>query len=102
LDIKEKRDYINNIPKFKGPQLDINNTNIVTWNSKKSKPRRKDFNYLESKAIVYITKDNLQKLINNEKVPLPKDIMDLFEDKFYPKLYFATSDRLKISETFNE
>jgi hypothetical protein len=98
---KNKYKYISEIEDFEYPELDLQNTNKNKFNyNTKSKNTRKDFNYNEIRNIVYISHENLIKLINNETVALPKSLAKSLNMTNYPKLYFAVADRLRNNSFF--
>lgn len=99
VDFKQIKRFLNNIKNFELPELDIDNVEIdYKWNPKPEKQKwYKQFNYMESKYILPVSIQNLDKLLNNEKTMTPEELHEIMN--YYPSLYFAISDRLNNSTT---
>jgi hypothetical protein len=87
------------IPGFKRPKLNLHDAIDMTDIMKpdNSPVRISRVNIDESKDILYITKEDLRKVIAGDSVPLPQELAEAveFRYEFYPSLYEVIATRLK-------
>ena len=105
IDRNNVRSFLNiNIPKK--PRLDIEGTEtIIDWMfGRKSIERKSIYNIKETKDILYISGENLLKLIDGELIKISRKITKHVRGTYtvYPFLYYIISDRLKETDAINE